>query len=133
MSCNSAIYTVNSTQPTLAANSQIPFGSVIRRFGSAVQLDGGSMLLCGSGYYDCDVNVTVEPAAIGAITAQLYLDGEAVPGAFATGYAAAAGNPVALSIPALVRICGCGCNKNLSVRIDAAADLVNMGVVVEKI
>lgn len=133
---NSAIYTVNSTQPVLAADSQIPFGSVRRRFGKNLQLDGDSIILCGAGYYDCDIDVVVAPAAIGPVTVQLLLDGEPVPGAFTTQYAAAATNPVALNLAApIIRICGCECqcNKTLGVQISAAATLVNMGASVKKL
>jgi len=130
----SAIYTVNSTQTTFASDAQIPFGSVVRRFGSNLKLDGNSMILCGSGYYKCNLDLVVEPSAIGPVTAQLLLDGEPIPGAFSTVYAAVATNPVPINLSApIVRICGCDCNQTLSVRISAAGTLVNMASSVEKI
>ena len=137
MSCKSAIYTVNNTNisVTVPTNSttQIPFGSVIRRFGQNVGLDGDSIICCGSGYFDVEASLTVSPTAIGSITAQLYQDGVAVPGAFATEAVSAANTPVALPITALVRNCGCNCSSTLTIRVDASCTLNNLATVVEKL
>lgn len=132
MSCSSAIYTVNSSNPALSENSDIPVGSTVRRFGPAIKQDGNSIVLRGSGYYDCDCSVSVTPTAADPITVQLYQDGNAVPGALAT-VTPVAGSTVNLKIDALVRICGCDCSSVLNVRTDAAGTLVNMALVVEKI
>ena len=137
MSCNSAIYTVNNTNQAVTTSDdafvQVPFGSVVRRFGKALQLDGGSIVAFGSGYFDCEASLSVSPTAIGTISAQLYQDGNPVPGAIATGYASTAGNPVTLPISALVRNCGCDCNSTLSVRVNASCTVNNLAVVVEKV
>lgn len=132
MSCNSAVYTVNSSTPVLVAGAQVPFGSVVRRFGRAIRLDGNSVNICGPGYYDCELALTVSPTAGGAITAQLYQNGVAVPGAFSTAQGTA-GNPVILPISAIVRNVGCDSNSMLSVEVDAACTVVNCAFVVEKI
>lgn len=135
MSCNSAIYTANNTPQVLLGGAQIPFGSVVRRFGRFVNLDGFGITLCGQGYYECNCSITLEPTAIGNVSAQLYLNGEPYPGAVATGYSAAAGNPVNLSFPAIVRLRGCGENSGtLAVRLGAeGATVTNMAFTVEKI
>lgn len=132
MSCKSAIFTVNSSGQTLAENGQVPFGSAVRRYGCNCMLDGGSISLLGSGYYDASVSLTVEPTAEGTITAQLYKDGVAIPGAIATATAAAAGDAVTLPISCLVRNCGCNCNGTLSLMVTAEATLVNCAAVVRK-
>lgn len=135
MSCNSAIYTANTTPQELLGNAQIPFGAIVRRYGQNVNLDGFGITLCGKGYYKCDCSVTLEPTAIGNVSAQLYLNGEPYPGAIATGYSAAAGNPVNLSFPAIIRLYGC-CEDSamLSVRLgEEGATIQNMAFSAVKI
>ena len=140
MSCNSAIYTANTSEQAILANAQIPFGTIVRRFGRFANVQGSDIVIgdcCsrdGNGYYECNCSVTLEPAAIGSVTAQLYLNGEPYPGAIATGYSATAGNPVNLSFPAIVRLFGC-CNLGtLQVRLgDEAATVTNMAFTVKKV
>ena len=136
MSCNSAIYTVNTASPVITtANSQfatIPFGSVIRRFGRCLGLDGNSIVACGSGYFDCQATVTLTPTAAGPVTVQLFKDGNPVPGAFAT-ITGAASSPTSLSLAALVRNCGCDCNSTLSVRVNASCTINNIAFVAERV
>ncbi len=140
MSCNSALYMANTSEQDLAANAQIPFGSIVRRFGRFCNVQGSDVVIgdcCskdGLGYYSVDCSVTLEPTAIGNVTAQLYVNGEPYPGALQTGYTAAAGNPVPLSFPAVVRLYGC-CNlATLQIRLgDEGATVTNMAVRVEKL
>lgn len=136
MSCNSAIYTVNNTGTAITVTDpqfvQVPFGSVIRRFGKALSLDGGSIVCCGSGYFDCDVLLNMTPTATGPVTAQLYQDGVAVPGATVTVQGTAAA-PMVLPVKALVRNCGCDCNSVLTVRVNASGTINNLSAVVEKL
>ena len=132
MSCKSAIYTVNSTGQVVTANSQIPFGSVIRRYGCNCKLDGTSIILEGGGYYKVDSSLSIAPSAEGEITAQLYKDGVAVPGATATATAAAAGDTVNLKITALVRNCGQCCSSTIGIFVTAAGTPVNFATEVEK-
>lgn len=135
MSCSSAIYTANTTPQELLANAQIPFGSIVRRFGRNVNLDGFGITMCGDGYYKCDCSVTLEPTEAGPVTAQLYVNGEPYPGAIATGTVAAAGDSINLSFPAIVRLRRCGDNSaTLGVRLgDEGATVTNMAFTVEKI
>lgn len=137
MSCNSAIYTVNATNAVVTTENnafvQIPFGSVIRRFGRALSLDGGTIVTCGQGYFDCEISLTLLPTTAGTITAQLFKDGVAVPGAFASGTAAAAGNSVPLSINALIRNAGCANNSIISVMVNADCTVANCASVIEKL
>lgn len=139
MSCNSALYTANTSEQALLANAQIPFGTIVRRFGRFCNVQGSDVVIgdcCskdGNGYYNVDCSVTLEPAEIGSVSAQLYVNGEPYPGAIQTGYAAAEGNPVPLSFAATVRLFGF-CNlATLQVRLgEEAATVTNMGFRVEK-
>ena len=141
MSCNSAIYTVFSGSQEIQPYSQIPFGSIVRRFGRFVNIEGSDVVIgscCnprdGQGYYKCDCSVTLEPAAIGSVTAQLYLNGEAYDGAIATGYAGTAGEAVNLAFPAIVRLYGCQSLGTLEIRTgNSIATVTNMAFTVEKI
>ena len=101
MSCKSAIYTV-VTNASVAANGQIPFGSIIRRFGPSLDLSGSDIVACGRGYYGVDCSVTLVPVGAGAIGVQLYADGTPVPGATAQAQGTAA-EPLNLSVTGLVR------------------------------
>ena len=136
MSCKSAIYTVNDTGTTVTITNdvpvQVPYGSVIRRYGQNVQLNGGSIQCCGSGYFDVDELLTVTPTAAGPITAQLYQDGKAIEGAFAT-LIGEAGIPLVLPIKALVRNCGCDCNSILTTTISASCVINNFPTRVTKL
>lgn len=134
MSCNSAIYTVNQTGAALAANAQVPFGSAIRRFGKNLRLDGDSITVCGSGYYDLEVSATIEPTAAGPVTIQAYLNGSPIQGAFATETAAAAGDAVNPCISCMFRISCCDSSDVLTLRLgDEGGTIVNVAAVVTKV
>lgn len=124
----SVLYAVNSTGQLLAENSQVPFGSVVRRCGCDCQLDGDSITLRGTGYYDVDISLSTVPSAEGDISIQLYKDGIAVQGATATVTAAAGGDAVNLHVNCVVR--NCCCNSTLSVYATAAHTPINMATVV---
>ena len=132
----SAIYTVN-TNAAVVANGAIPFGSIIRRFGQCVQLDGSDITVCGQGYYDVECSVTLLPTAAGNIGIQLYADGSPIPGANAQGVGVA-GSPLNLSISSLVRQ-KCNGATSLSLRlttptgVTTGATVQNCACVVEKI
>ena len=136
MTCKSAIYTVNNTNTTVTVTNdtpvQIPFGSIIRRFGKYINLDGNSIFCYDSGYFDVNVSLTVSPTAATAITAQLYQDGVAIPGALATATPAEAEAPVTLPISTLIRNCGCNCSSVLTLKISASCIVNNLATVVEK-
>ncbi len=132
----SMIYTVNATNTAFTTEDgnfvQVPFGSVVRRKNKGIVLDGGGMVGMGSGYYDFDVSLTLTPAAIGTVRAQLFQDGVPIPGATATEYAAAAGNPLNISFPAVARQCGPCCNTVFTLGINASATVNNFAVKAKK-
>ena len=124
MSCKSALYAAMQTPTAVAVDGVIPLGSLIRRYGCDVSLNGNAVNITGAGYYDVDASVTVSPAAAGTVTITLYKDGVAVPGATASETAAANGT-VDLSIPALVRQVCCAAGSALTLVLTGAAATVN--------
>ena len=135
MSCKSAIYTANATNATVTTTAgtfvQIPFGSVIRRYGQSLGLDGGSILCCNEGYFDVEASLTYTPTAAGPVTIEFRQDGVAVPGltASATGTAA---SPMNLKVSGLVRNCRGCCNSTLTAWVNAPGNITNFATVVEK-
>lgn len=124
MSCKSALYAAMQTPTAVSVDGVIPLGSLIRRYGCDVALNGNAVNITGAGYYDVDASVTVAPAAAGTVTITIYKDGVAVPGATASETAAANGT-VDLSIPALVRQVCCAAGSALTLVLTGAAATVN--------
>lgn len=133
MSCKSALYTAMQTPTEVAVNGVIPLGSLIRRYGCDITLNGNAVNIVGKGYYDVDTSITVAPTAAGTVTATLYKDGVAVPGATASA-AGAAGAPVVLAFPALVRQACCASSAALTLVLTGAASTVsNVALRVQRI
>lgn len=130
MSCPSSIYTV-LTNYAVTEGAQGSFGTIVRRFGRFVQLDGQGINLLGQGYYDLDASLSFTPTAAGPVTIQFYQDGVAIPGALATTQGTAA-EPCTLPVVAKVRNCGCDCNTTLTYTISAAGTIVNLATRVDK-
>ena len=129
----SLIYTVNNNAQAVAADGAVALGTVIRRYGCNLSLSGNGIMVRGSGYYTITGTITVEPAAIGNITATLYRDGVAIPGVTASGYAAAAEDPVTLPLSGVVRESGYGDTASaITCVLDAAANVTNIAITVEK-
>ena len=124
MSCKSALHTALQTHTAVAVDGVIPLGSLIRRYGCDISLNGNAVNLSGAGYYDVDASITVAPTAAGTVTATLIKDGVAIPGATASA-AAAAGAPTVLSFPALVRQACCASGSALTLVLSGAAATVN--------
>lgn len=106
MSCKSALYAAMQTPTAVAVGGVIPLGGLIRRYGCDIALNGNAVNIYGgrenAGYYDVDASITATLTAAGAVTATLYKDGVAVPGATATATGASSGT-VNLDLTALVR------------------------------
>lgn len=132
MSCNSVIYTVMGTPASVLAGGTVPLGAAVRKYGCGIDLNGNALQLAAPGYYDIDVNLTVQPEAAGAITATVYMDGAPYAGAVGTGTAAAAGDDVQIVIPTLVRV-NCSVRRTVTVVLSAAATVTNAAVVAEKV
>jgi hypothetical protein len=132
----SAIYIANTSTTTgIQSGSTLPLGSVIRRFGNNIRLDGSSLLIEGQGYYDVDVNVTFSPSAIGNYTIQLLKDGSPIQGALALVNTSVT---TTVAFHTLVREMCCDDSSVLSLVITSSVPtntviLNNLGIVVEKI
>ena len=134
MSCKSALYAAMQRPSAVAVGGVIPLGSLIRRYGCDVSLNGNAVNITGAGYYDVDASLTVAPAAVGTVTVTLYKDGVAVPGATASATAAAANDALELSITALVRQVCCAAGSALTlVLTGAAASVENVALRVQRI
>lgn len=130
MSCKSALYAAMQTPSAVAVGGVIPLGSLIRRYGCDVSLNGNAVNITGAGYYDVDASLTVAPAAVGTVTVTLFKDGVAVPGATA----AAADDALDLNITALVRQVCCAAGSALTlVLTGAAASVDNVALRVQRI
>lgn len=133
MSCNSVLYTASTGPVTVASGGTIPLGSIIRRHGCAIALNGNAIACSDRGYYDVDVSITANPITAGTVTATLYNNGVAVPGATTSGSVSTAANPVALPINAVVRVPCCSNAATLSLILTGNASVVNnVSVTVEK-
>lgn len=130
----SAIYVANTGAQSVAVGGTIGLGGIVRRFGCAVDLNGNSINATEQGYYDVNVSVTAAPTVAGTVTATLFNNGVAVPGATASASVSTAGNPLNLSFESIVRVPCCGSSAALSVILTGtAATVSNVAVVVEKL
>ena len=125
------IYTANTTAQAVGANSALPLGSIIRRFGCAVDLNGTGVNISDQGYYAVDGSITYTPTDAGLLTVQLMADGVAVPGASASVTAAAA-TTYNLSIVGMVRRC-CSAPGTLTLMVNLAGTVNNVGLIVGKV
>lgn len=98
----SVLYAANSNTQTLTTGSTISFGSIVRRYGSNLNLSGGDVSVKGEGYYSVDSNFTFEPTTPGTVIITLYKNGVAIPGAVAT-FTTVADTIYSVTIPAMVR------------------------------
>lgn len=128
------IYTANTTPQTVAVGGSVNLGSIKRRTGCALSMSGDTITMHKSGYYDVSVGITAVPSETGTVTATLYQDGVAYPGATVSATVAATDTSVALPIPAVaVRLCGECCTSNLTVVISGVAvSVTNVAVKVVK-
>ena len=128
-----ALYTAN-TSVAVDDGSQIPLGSIIRRFKSGchrIDLNGNAVSMLGAGYYMVSVSVSETPTATGPVAVQLYQDGSAVPGAYAVAQGTAA-EPVSLSFTCLLRNCGIDSNSAFYVTTSAAGVIDSVSTVTTK-
>ena len=130
----SAIYTTNTTAPTIAVDGIIPVGTTTRRYGCNIRQDGNAITICGQGYYLVNVSATVTPTAAGTVSVTAQKDGVAIVGATGSETVAAVSNAANISITAIVRN-ACGCDSSiLSFILGGVAAVVdNLAVTVEKL
>ena len=130
----SAIYTTNTTAPTIAVDGIIPVGTTTRRYGCNIRQDGNAITICGQGYYLVNVSATVTPTAAGTVSVTAQKDGVDIVGATGSETVAAVSNAANISITAIVRN-ACGCDSSiLSFILGGVAAVVdNFAVTVEKL
>lgn len=130
----SAIYTTNTSAPTVAVGGIIPVGNTTRRYGCNVKQDGNTITLCGNGYYLVNVSATVTPSAAGTVSVTAQKDGVAIIGATGSETVAAAADSVTIGLTAIVRN-ACGCESSiLSFVLGGVAAVVdNLAVTVVKL
>lgn len=132
----SLLYTVNSSAQNVNVDGVIVPGTVIRRFGPNLNLSGNAIQIAGNGYYKIGANFVISPTEAGDVTVTAYIDGVAVPGATASGTAAAANDFVTLSIGAVFRqACRCceGITNLTFVVTGTASAVTNSAICVERI
>ena len=134
MMSKSAIYTTNTSKPTVAGGGVVPVGVTTRRFGCNIKQDGNAITLCGQGYYLVNVSATVAPTAAGAVSLTAQKDGVEIIGATAAATATGASDELNLSITALIRN-ACGCESSILSLVLGGTEAVvnNMSVVAEKL
>lgn len=131
----SLIQVTNQSMQNVALNSIISLGSVLRRFGCNIRLSGNGIEVIGEGYYTISGTVTVVPTAAGTVSVAVYNDGMQIPGAIASGTAAAAGDPVTLPLETTIRQ-GCCCDSadNITlVLLEGAGEVSNVSLRIEKV
>lgn len=134
MMSKSAIYTTNTSKPTVAVGGVVPVGVTTRRFGCNIKQDGNAITLCGQGYYLVNVSATVAPTAAGAVSLTAQKDGVEIIGATAAATATGASDELNLSITALIRN-ACGCESSILPLVLGGTEAVvnNLSVVAEKL
>lgn len=130
----SAIYVANINAPTVADGGIVPLGSILRRYGCNINMDGNAITLCGQGYYLVTVSATVTPSAAGTVTLLAQKDGVPIAGAEASATAGATDIAVTLPITCTVRnACGCGSSLLSLLLTGGEAVVNNLAVTVEKL
>lgn len=130
----SILYVANTGTQAVAVDGTISLGSIIRRYGCGVDLNGTGITLSEPGYYEVIMSVVVAPTAAGTATITLLNNGVAVPGATASATVTAAGNSVTLTNESVVRVfCGAGISSLTVVLTDTASNITNVAVAVEKL
>lgn len=131
----SLIQTANQSSQTVAVDSIISLGSVLRRFGCNCRLNGNAIELEGEGYYTVDVSAVATPTAAGNVTVSVFRNGVAIPGAIATDSVTTVGNSSTLAINTTVRL-GCNCCGASSLTVvltDGAGVIDNISMRVVKV
>lgn len=129
------IYTVNNAGAVAPIGSNVPVGSIIRRYGKCIDATGSAINLFEPGYYDVDISATMTAAAAGDVILSLTQDGTPVPGATATASIATPTTQFEnVAIVATVRVKCCG-NANLAVLVGGTTSptVRNMAVRVVKV
>lgn len=112
---NSAIYMANTgTQTVAATNGVFNLGSIVRRFGCAVDGNSGAINVKKCGYYFVNVDITFTAATTGNATVVVQSNGSTVTGLTASDTVATATTEInSVSISGIVRSTGNALNLTL--------------------
>lgn len=133
----SILYTANTTAGVVPIGSSIPIGSVVRRYGNCINVNGSTINLTEAGYYDIDVVATFNASAVGDVKIAVQQNGTTVQGATATETIGTASTEYrAISIDTTVRVYCCQ-DSNISIVVDSdsttSPTLNNFAVTVMKV
>lgn len=130
-----AIYLLNNSLEKITANSIIPLGDVVRRYGQNIHKDGNSVTLCDkcSGYYKVDIVATLDFSKGDFTKIILEKDGVPVVGANAQIVPSSDGTSIQLPISVIVKN-SCGGSSNLSLRLlGTDTTVANLTTVIERL
>lgn len=133
MPCKSIAYTVLNTPTDVEAGGIVPVGTLARRYGNAIRVDGNAITLTEAGWYTIAVNMTAQPTAATTITLNVLENGAPLYGANTTTTTFVAAENAPLVIPAAVVRVFCRCCKTLTITLSEAASVVNSTITVEKV
>jgi len=128
------IYAANTRPQTVLAEGAVLPGAVIYSCGCVGNCSYGStsangVQIRGTGCHDIVATVDLIPAAAGTITAALYADGVAIPGATASATVAAADTEVTLPlIGGLKKVCCNAGPSNITCVLSAEATVNNYAI-----
>ena len=135
MSCNSAIHVANQTPVEITTTAgtyvQVPFGSVVRRFGNALRADGGGIFCFCPGYFDTECAIQFTPTAAGPINFQIRQDNVPIQG-MTMGITGVAATTDTITLVGMPRNCGRDCNSILTLWVDNSCTVDVVSTVVEK-
>lgn len=131
----SLIYTALTNPTLVAVGSTIPLGSIIRRRGGCISMNGSAVNVLEPGYYDVDVSATFTAPTAGNVTVSLLQDGVAVSGMNATTTITTATTQVEnMGITGTIRVlCGSAPDALTLVVSGVAATFSNVAVRVTKV
>lgn len=131
MSCRSLAFSAATAAQTVNAGSLINLGSIVRRTGKRINIEGTSAILCGGDYYRIHASITLAPTAAGAVTVQLLQNGNSVQGAIGTFTASAAGDLGVIAFPAVVRTNCCDASSLSLQVVGAEATVEEVALLIE--
>ena len=128
----SLIYTSTNATQALTVGSTIDLGSVIRRFGQNIRLNGNAITISGQGYYKISADVEFTGTTEGTATVTMLRDGvvEAVRRVSLT-----VGAIKNVPIQAVIREYGCCANNTSNITFvlgGVAESVTEMSVIVTK-
>ena len=127
----SMLYAVNTADQTIDAGGSVMFTEIIRQTGNSIKLRSGHVETEEAGYYHVAVNLTIQPAAASAVTAQILLNNNPVPGAVASLTPGAINEAGSVCIPCIVRTYGCPMAEPSVLTVEISGDCTVTNATVE--